>query len=30
MLFNRFLNSGADTPETDATKIQLSTYTGTK
>jgi len=30
MLFNRFLNSGADTPETDAIKTQLVTITGIK
>ncbi|CAB4137422.1 hypothetical protein UFOVP321_29 [uncultured Caudovirales phage] len=30
MLFNKFLNSGADTPETEATKTQLSINTGTK
>ena len=30
MLFNKFLNSGADTPETNATKTQLVTITGIK
>ena len=30
MFFNRLRNSGADTPETDATKTQLRTITGMK
>jgi hypothetical protein len=30
MLFKRFLNSGADTPEINATKTQFKTITGTK
>jgi hypothetical protein len=30
MLFKRFLNRGADTPATNATKTQLRTITGTK
>ena len=30
MLFNKFLNSGADTPLTAATKTQLRTITGMK
>jgi UDP-N-acetylmuramyl tripeptide synthase len=30
MLFIRFLNSGADTPATNATKTQLVTITGKK
>jgi len=30
MLFNKFLNSGADTPETNATKTQLRTIVGSR
>jgi hypothetical protein len=30
MLFIRFLNNGADTPEINATKTQFKTITGTK
>jgi len=30
MLFIKFLNSGADTPATNATKTQLTTITGRK
>jgi len=30
MLFNKFLNSGADTPLTNATKTQLVTINGIK
>jgi hypothetical protein len=30
MLFIRFLNSGADTPATNATRTQLRTITGSK
>jgi hypothetical protein len=30
MLFKRFLNRGADTPETNATKTQFKTHTGRK
>jgi hypothetical protein len=30
MLFKRFLNSGADTPEINATKTQFKTHTGRK
>jgi hypothetical protein len=30
MLFIRFLNKGADTPATNATKTQFKTITGTK
>jgi hypothetical protein len=30
MLFIRFLNSGADTPATNATKTQFKTHTGRK
>jgi len=30
MLFNKFLNSGADTPLTNATKMQLVTINGIK
>jgi hypothetical protein len=30
MLFIRFLNSGADTPATNATNVQFKTITGTK
>jgi len=30
MLFIRFLNSGADTPATNATRVQFKTHTGRK
>jgi hypothetical protein len=30
MLFNRFLNSGADTPLTDATRTQFKAIVGSK
>ena len=30
MFFNKFLNSGADTPLTNATKTQFKTIVGTK
>jgi len=30
MLFKRFLNKGADTPATNATKTQFNTHTGRK
>lgn len=30
MLFNKFLNSGADTPLTDATKTQFKAIVGSK
>lgn len=30
MLFNKFLNRGADTPETNATKTQFKTIVGSR